>query len=86
MDCKTLEQQDKITTSAALARITGQSQRPESRLRALADTLFLWKQRFVERRQMRRDLDAMTPEMLCDFGLTRRSAEKLANRPFWRGD
>ncbi|WP_114009890.1 hypothetical protein [Cohaesibacter intestini] len=44
----------------------------------------LWWNRIRERRQMARDLQTFPPEVLEDFNMTRESALKLVNKPFWR--
>lgn len=50
----------------------------------LGETLRLWRDRFTERRQMLRELDAFTDEMLEDLGMTRKQAKAVARTPFWR--
>ncbi|SNY92461.1 protein of unknown function [Cohaesibacter sp. ES.047] len=46
--------------------------------------LALWWHRFVERNQMRRDLDTFTDEVLADFGMTWQEALAETKKPFWR--
>ncbi|WP_394690252.1 DUF1127 domain-containing protein [Hoeflea sp.] len=55
-----------------------------SRKAGLGDTLRLWHARFIERRQMLRELDSFTDEMLLDLGMTRTQARAEARTPFWR--
>ncbi len=48
-------------------------------------TLLTWSARAHERSAMRRELNTMDDSILADFGLSRREAEKLVNKPFWVG-
>ena len=40
--------------------------------------------RFQARAQQRRQLKGLDDRMLADIGLTRKAADKEANKPFWK--
>lgn len=46
----------------------------------LVETLFAWRERARERRQ----LQTMSDRLLNDIGLTRADTERETNKPFWR--
>lgn len=73
-----------ITTEDLKVRLFGTRRTAYAPLAGPIATLRLWWQRHDERRRMRRDLATFSEEMLEDFGLTRREAERLARQPFWR--
>ena len=54
--------------------------------RTFMQTLALWTERARQRRQMRRDLNTIgfNDDVLADFGLSRKLAEKEANKHFWQ--
>ncbi|NGO63138.1 DUF1127 domain-containing protein [Rhizobium daejeonense] len=73
----------RITQSVAVSR-KGQQQAVGVQFGRMMATLEVWYGRYMERRQLRNDLSAMTDEMLKDYRLTRKQAKEIANAPFWR--
>lgn len=73
----------RITQSVAMSR-ESQQQAIGVQLGRMMATLEVWYGRYMERRQLRSDLAAMTDEMLKDFRLTRKQAKEIVNTPFWR--
>ena len=79
MDAKITSPYRRLDDNALRQMIT-----PTSR-KALFKTLpVVWWRRFVQRRQMARDLQSFPPEVLEDFGLSYDEANALVNKPFWR--
>ncbi|PZU88032.1 MAG: hypothetical protein DI528_05715 [Shinella sp.] len=73
----------RITQSVAVSR-KSQQQAIGVQFGRMIAILEVWYGRYMERRQLRNDLSAMTDEMLKDYRLTRKQAKKIANAPFWR--
>lgn len=51
---------------------------------SVCGTLRIWQARWAERARFAQELVYLPDETLKDFGLTRRIAEDLSHRPFWR--
>ncbi|WP_319531077.1 hypothetical protein [uncultured Cohaesibacter sp.] len=68
-----------------LSLINAHAMRGAARQRtSIGSLLGLWWSRALERRQMRRDLEAFTDAVLEDFSMTRTEAIAEAGKPFWR--